>query len=109
MDEQCDKCGGEGCIVRPKNASVEGASDAEKIERVERLIEQAESLEDLERLEAALRSGNVDAVLRGGRAAGLRAAVIMYGCACAASRVSRRPMRAAARRPWGEPVGWAPV
>jgi len=70
MDEQCEKCGGEGCIVRPKNASVQGASDAEKIERVERLIEQADSLEELERLEAALRSGNVDPVLRGVTASG---------------------------------------
>ena len=29
MDEQCDKCGGEGCIIRPNNAGVENASDAE--------------------------------------------------------------------------------
>ena len=60
IDEQCDKCGGEGVIVnRPKPASDELRK---KISRVEALIEQVDSLEELERLEAALKARTLEAL-----------------------------------------------
>lgn len=57
MDEVCEACNGEGCIVT-KPPTLE-----QKIASLEALIASAESLEDLERYEAALRSGKLDDVL----------------------------------------------
>lgn len=57
MEEVCEACGGEGCIIT-KPLTLE-----QKIAKVEALIASADSLEDLERYEAALRSGNLDEVL----------------------------------------------
>jgi hypothetical protein len=60
IDEQCDKCGGEGVIVmKPKLASEELQ---EKAARVEAMIDEAESLEELERLEAALKERTISAL-----------------------------------------------
>mmetsp|Transcript_75520 Transcript_75520/g.125927 ORF Transcript_75520/g.125927 Transcript_75520/m.125927 type:complete len:144 (+) Transcript_75520:40-471(+) len=78
MDVVCEKCGGDGCITTPPSSGTDSGSNAcegvgdaaikptsiaEKMAQVERLIEQADDLNDLEKLEAALRSGNIDAVL----------------------------------------------
>ena len=65
MDETCEVCGGEGCIVKkPTPASDELRS---RIATVEAKIAEASSLEELEKLEAALKAGDqqsLDAVLR---------------------------------------------
>lgn len=60
IDEQCDKCGGEGIIMhRPTPASGELR---EKIFRVEAMISELDSIEDLERLEAALKERTLAAL-----------------------------------------------
>ena len=57
MEEVCEACNGEGCIINKPLTTVE------KIAKVEALIASATDLESLQRYEDALRSGKLDAVL----------------------------------------------
>jgi hypothetical protein len=67
MDEQCENCNGEGCIItRPP-------STADKIAKVEALIASATDLESLQRYEDALLTGKLDECLTAARAAAARA------------------------------------
>lgn len=60
MDEQCERCGGEGVITqKPKPANEELQ---EKIKRVEALIEASDDLNELEQLEAALKERTLTAL-----------------------------------------------
>ena len=67
MDEQCENCNGEGCIItRPP-------STADKIAKVEALIASATDLDSLQRYEDALLTGKLDECLTAARAAAARA------------------------------------